>query len=473
MSKLDLRVSSNLTYNQKLEILDDIKASITLIDKSFIGILAFIHFEVLKEEHGLFNEVAFTNGQTIFFGDFFFNFPDPEKRGILIHEVLHIALAHPSRGKDKLLPSLWNIAIDALVNATVTFNTSDDSNKNHKYTWYLNKERSVCLETLLDNSVGISEEDKNKRASEWTSEELYHCLLNGLYQDLQDQVSSKSDTPSDSNGSDLEQLENKVKDLIDKLREELKDLIDGNDIKREVQGKRDDQNINDQMMQDIWSKRVERAKQIGSKKGNSIFDLLSNELSKPKIPWRQALREFLRTRCLPSKEITFTKPGRRMLALASQSPNSPVHIFLPGVQPEQGLDNLTILFDTSGSCFFSEEMTAFISEINAIQEYTQCTLELYFADTEIQDHITVLNDGISLATKISQKKIQPKGGGGTNMAYALKEIFKTSNPFLTAVFTDGYTPYPEPHEVRNHNILWVLSCDVDVPDNIGKVLYIK
>ncbi len=62
---------------------------------------------------------AATDGRDIFFNpDFLRSLPIEQQDGLLLHEVLHAALLHPSRLGTRA-PKLWNIAADIVVNGTI------------------------------------------------------------------------------------------------------------------------------------------------------------------------------------------------------------------------------------------------------------------------------------------------------------------------------------------------------------------
>ena len=61
-------------------------------------------------------ETAATNGKTIFINEeYLLSLSSSEQNGLLLHEVLHMALLHCTRvgGRDRLI---WNIAADIVVN---------------------------------------------------------------------------------------------------------------------------------------------------------------------------------------------------------------------------------------------------------------------------------------------------------------------------------------------------------------------
>jgi predicted metal-dependent peptidase len=62
---------------------------------------------------------AATDGRDIFLNpEFLTSLPIGQQEGILVHEILHAALLHPIRARERD-PQLWNIAADIVVNGTI------------------------------------------------------------------------------------------------------------------------------------------------------------------------------------------------------------------------------------------------------------------------------------------------------------------------------------------------------------------
>jgi predicted metal-dependent peptidase len=65
---------------------------------------------------------AGTDGKDVFFNpDFIRSLPESQVTGLLLHEVLHAALLHPTR-RGQREPTLWNIAADIVVNGAIAEN---------------------------------------------------------------------------------------------------------------------------------------------------------------------------------------------------------------------------------------------------------------------------------------------------------------------------------------------------------------
>lgn len=164
------------------------------------------------------------------------------------------------------------------------------------------------------------------------------------------------------------------------------------------------------------------AKKRGSKDGNapgSFGDLLL-----PRIDWRAALRDFVQEVCAGKDESSWRRPNRRYLADDVYMPS------LSGVT----LAELVVGFDTSGSCFGSEEMTRFVSEITTIIEQVKPSkTHVIYWDSNVRGMQT-FEDG-----QFAVQNLKPMGGGGTDGS-VLFDYLRSNNINPTAIvqFTDGY-----------------------------------
>ena len=472
---------SGKTYKEKLKIVNTIRACVVTNDKSLHGLLTFVLHEVVKENHPLFNTVAFTNGDRIFFGDLFFSLERPFQCGILLHEMFHIVFRHVTRGR-KRFGKLWNIATDAIINNSIGLK-SQQSLRPFIH-WYVDDEICVTMESLFD-SVNAPAEIRARSFSEWTSEQLYEMLLNQLKENLENQAKNKGEGKEENegegegegsgNGSSNNQSSNNsnrrntplgdIEREIDKLIEDLAKKhkgMPGNDIHEGEQANAGESEIGDA----IWTERFNRAKSMGNNT-SSLLGRVNPDVYKPQVPWNKELRKYLNVRCMPQQQSTMTRPGRRMLSMPQ------ARTYLPGLEKQKGLDKIMVIIDTSGSCFNTEELTMFCSEIESIQKTTGVEVALIFADTKIQSEYIVKNDGIDLLDKVRKGIIKAEGGGGTDMVTPFLEGKKKYNPNVVVIASDGYTPFPTRSQVGRTNLIWVINTEAEVPRTAGRCLRIK
>ena len=478
---------SGKTLEQKRRVANNVRAFVVTQDPTLHGILTFVQHEVVKEGHPMFNTVAYTNGDKIFFGDLFFSLEKAFQCGVLLHEMFHIVFRHVTRGR-KRFGSLWNIATDAIINASIGL--KKDQTVRPTIPWYIDDKICVTLESVFDE-IQAPSDVRQKNLSEWTSESLYELILNNLKDKLEKQAeqeeknkgskgqegegegegeetgsgSSGSGSSSPGNGrrrnTPLGDIEKEIDDLLDRLSKKHNGMP-GNDIQEKENVEQGQSEIGDA----IWTERFNRAKAMGQGT-DSILGRVNPDVYQPQVPWEKELRRYLNVRCMPQQTSTMTRPGRRMLSM----PNT--RTYLPGLEKKKGLDKMMVIIDTSGSCFNEEELTMFCTEIDSIQKTTGVEVALIFADTEINAEYIVQNDGVGLLDKMKSGLVKAAGGGGTDMVKPFLEGKKKYNPNVVVIASDGYTPFPTASQVGRTNVIWVINTEAPVPRTAGRALYIK
>jgi predicted metal-dependent peptidase len=167
----------------------------------------------------------------------------------------------------------------------------------------------------------------------------------------------------------------------------------------------------------------EIARRSRSKDGSGNEDGVFGDLLNPKVNWREVLRQFIQDLCTGKDESSWRKPNRRYLAN---------DVYMPSLQGVT-MGPLVIGFDTSGSCFGSDYMTRFVSEISTIIEQVQPSkVTVVYWDTEVVGHQDFENGQFAVAN------LKPRGGGGTRGDVLFKWIkSKQIKPQAIVQFTDG------------------------------------
>jgi len=516
---------SGMSFEKKKRVLNNLRARILANDTALKGLLTYVPHKVTPDGHYMFDSVAYTDGDCMYFADRFFSQNIPIQCAIILHEMFHIVFRHISRGR-KRIHRLWNIANDALINDGIGYKENQAIDATQQI--YLPKKHCVSLESVYEE-VGIEEYDR-KIVSQLTSEELYEQILDFYKEKLRKEAEKKEaekqqqgqkgkkkgkgkgkgkqgqgqggevegegEGEGKSSGNnpggggsggniggapkgggnsggrpkkeysdtELGDLEREIDDLLDRLADKHK-MFGGDDL---VDGG-DGDPTNEEINNSIWTERYNRAKAQGVGRG-SVLGRVNPDVYKPQIPWHKELRKYLVKRCMPLTQNTFTRPARRMASLrAAGTSNS----YLPGVQKMKGLDKMLVIIDTSGSCFNEEELTMFCTEIESVQNQTGVEIALIFADTEIRSEQVVPADGTGILDKIKLGWIKPEGGGGTDMVTPFVEGKKKYRPILTVIASDGYTGWPSAEQVRGTSLLWIINTEVEVPAHAGKALYIK
>lgn len=158
-----------------------------------------------------------------------------------------------------------------------------------------------------------------------------------------------------------------------------------------------------------------------------------DDLIKPKMNWRQALRRYVRR--IQLRAYSFARPNK---ALFNQG------FTIPGFRSYQNKLDIVIAVDASGSVG-REQLTAFTSEMNGILEsFVAYNIEAWCFDGDvIEDSVTHLTKQSGQLDDITKFIKNIKGGGGTdfmsNWNYMREKKLK---PRLLIVLTDGY-PFGE------------------------------
>src|SRR6266508_5473853 len=198
--------------------------------------------------------IACTAGIHVEAGPLYENYDDAERRFIVLHELLHVALAHPARGREMerrtedFDAQLYNVACDSIINAAL-----------EGARCVRIPDGVVTLGELL-SPLGYWKKDDSPAevVRQWSSEALYHLLAKN-----RERIDLRAfDSNTDFNGKDLTPATGSSQP------------VGGGSTEDEIRA---------------WSSRLKAAR--GSLAG--IFNRLVRELPKVKTPWERILRDFL------------------------------------------------------------------------------------------------------------------------------------------------------------------------------------
>ena len=196
------------------------------------------------------------------------------------------------------------------------------------------------------------------------------------------------------------------------------------------------------------------AKRMG--KGDGASSMLIEDLLKPRVDWRELLRDFIEQTCCGRDESTWAKPNRRYVGDG---------VYMPSMQSTQ-MGELVVVLDTSGSCFEGTVIKRFVSELATIVEQVKPSLvRVLYVDWGVRGEQT-FEDG-----QFAVSSMKVRGGGGTDMTKAFDWVTeKRLKPEAMVVLTDGYTPtgtapaYPVLWAITEKHIRapWGVSVHVEV-----------
>lgn len=341
---------------------------------------------------------AATNGWDVVYGKAFVDaLNDQQLRLLVLHEAMHKAYQHLMvwRNLYDKNPQLANLAADHFVNLTLM-----DTDANEGF--------------LQMPSVGVQPEAKYRG---WSVKQIFDDLMKNPPPQKKGGGQGQGDGQQ---GLDTHDWDGAGKTPAD---EQVKQ---GEEIQRAMrQG---------EML----------AKKIG--KGSGDATGVFGDLLTPKVNWRQVLRDFITEYCSGRDESSWRKPNRRYLA---------DDIYMPSLVGET-LAELVVVFDTSGSCFGSDEMTRFVSELGTVISTVKPNkCHVLYTDTRVAGHQT-FEDG-----QFAVQDLKVKGGGGTHLPVAFdycaeKRIVPTACVVLSDMYTDFGSPPPYP-------VLWASTTNKKAP----------
>lgn len=197
-------------------------------------------------------------------------------------------------------------------------------------------------------------------------------------------------------------------------------------------------------LQARWQQRLagaaQQARQVG-KLGDTLVRLV-DQLLAPELPWRTLLAHYLHATA--RDDYSFARPSRREGAA-----------ILPSLRAAQ--IELVAVVDTSGS-ITPGELTAFVSEINALKGQIRARVTLHACD----DHLAPQGPWVCEAWEDLSLPEQLPGGGGTNFAPAFAWVAGQERaPDALLYFSDGRGPFPD--QPPSYPVLWLIKGPMPVP----------
>lgn len=364
---------------------------------------------------------------------------DDEYKGLILHEMLHLALYHTVRVHDDFNHEQWNVACDLEVNSLI------DSYKIKLPKGALFP-KQFSMQNKLSSEMYYRDLNKNKKQNQQQqgqgggqgqqgqqgqgngkgqqSKSKGGGNGNGNPQTLDDHSGWAQD---ESNAQMQKQILDKiVRDAVSKNQSDLAGTETMDHIKQgHSQANECDENESQQ--------QLTSSKQHGHGKGSADYSIESSEGGK--VKWNHILNRLIRRTLSKSYIPSFKRTSRRYGELVK------------GHIKNHVVDNLIIAVDTSGSINRTLHKR-FMEEIKLIKRMFKIKIRYIQCDDEIQQDM-------KFERYTDVNKIHIKGGGGTDFRPVFDLIEKKHyNPNAILYFTDGQGDYPESSK---YNTLWVLS----------------
>ena len=224
------------------------------------------------------------------------------------------------------------------------------------------------------------------------------------------------------------------------------------------------QSMSDKDKEEV-AKEIEQALRQGSMLVGKMGGNVSREIGDmlvPKVDWREALRDFVKTAMQGKDKTTWKRLHKRYIAS---------DLIMPSSYSEK-VGGIAIGVDTSGS-IGGEELNQFLSEVKSIcDEVSPEQIDLMYWDTHVASRETYRDN--ELADLVTTTK--PAGGGGTEPACVPKFMKKHDmKPECLIILTDGYIPNQDPSDWAIESpVLWCIKGNSHFNQSVvGKVVHVE
>lgn len=356
---------------------------------------------------------------------------EPQVRGLIMHENLHVCLKHIPHGKKMWEESrqLANMAADFVVNDII---------KN--------------MDGKLANGEALVELPEgalyDPMFHDWSMKQVFDFLKkNSKPRKGNGGGGGGGGKPEDSDpsGGGEQGNGNPIEINGKKYDEESLDEHDFESVK----------DMTPQEIEEIEGK-IEKAireggilaGRLGAKMPRAISDLLA-----PKIDWRDVLRDFVSQSVKGKDEFTWRKLNKRQMVN---------DIYLPSLENET-IGEVIVAIDTSGS-IGGRELSAFASELASICETVNPErVRVLWWDTQVHGEQVFQGNYSNIAALL-----KPLGGGGTRVSGVSDYLVgKKINAECVIVFTDGHVESKIDWRISTPT-LWVVTQNRQFVAPVGK-----
>lgn len=202
-----------------------------------------------------------------------------------------------------------------------------------------------------------------------------------------------------------------------------------------------------------WTTRITEAATVAKARGKlpGIAKEFLDEIFAPKLYWTDYLRRFVVSNI--SNDYSFLPPNKKYIESG---------FVLPSLQSE-GLNDIVISVDVSGSIDLETDLKEFYGEIQGILDAFDVTLHVIQVDAKTQN-VKMYQKGDIL------NRIEIHGRGGTSFRPPFEYVKeKNLNPQCLIYFTDLMGDFPK--EKPSYPVLWVVTTDLGVP--FGEVIRLR
>jgi predicted metal-dependent peptidase len=370
---------------------------------------------------------ACTNGKDVVYGRAFVDgLNDKELAFLVLHEAMHKAYRHLMVWQKiaKENPLLANLAMDYVINLQLV-----DYNKPDVIQMPRDKEGNL-MGALDEKYRGMD------------TKQVYDLLKKEMEDNPDD---GDGNTSGGGGGGAGGQKDSKSKCLDDHDWENAQEMSE--EEKEKLAG-------------EIDQALREGAMLAGKMNGNLSKEM--DELLHPKVDWKEALREFVKTAMMGNDRSTWRKPHKRYIGM---------NIVMPSYHSEK-IGRIAVGVDTSGS-IGSAELSQFLGEVKSIcDEVKPEGIDLLYWDSRVAKHEVYNGNEVETLTDATK----PAGGGGTEPGCVPQYMSKNNLlPECTVMLTDGYFFNGGCGDWSGVNspVLWCVKGNKSFVPSVGKSVYVE
>jgi predicted metal-dependent peptidase len=381
---------------------------------------------------------ACTNGRDVVYGRAFVDSLDDKQLAfVVVHEAMHKAYRHLTVWKSiaKENPQLANAAMDYVINLQI-------------------------VDTDPNGTVVTMPRDADGKLLGLLDYKYRDMDTKQVYQLLKKQMEEEGG----EEGGDDGQPDNGSGSLPAKSQGQPQDG-DGNEQgqgfdEHDWEGAREmtDEEA-EELSKDIDSALREGAILAGKLKGKVPRGI--DELLHPKVDWKEALRDFVKTNTRGGDQSTWRRPNRRYLG---------IDIVMPSAESQKA-ELFVLGVDTSGS-IGGAMLSQFMGEIKSIcDEVTPETVELLYWDSHVAGRETYRGGEVENLVNTTK----PRGGGGTTPECV--PVFLEAEriaPQCVVMLTDGEFYGDGWHEWNRISapVLWCVVGNKNFVPKYGQSVYV-
>lgn len=367
---------------------------------------------------------ACTDGINCYYGkEFFSNLTDSDRRGVIIHEVLHVGF------RDMFV---WQHLFE------------EDADLANRACDYVNNMVIKDLERVSRRYITLPEIGLfDPQFAGMDAGQVYEILRKRKQEEQQQQQKQQQ------GGSPQDQQQQQQQGGQGQQSKQ-RPMDDHQWQKAKSMSKEEQEQLSKDIDQAIRQGLLASDK-LGGSKPQALADLLT-----PEVDWREQLREFVTDLTRGGNLSTWRRPSRRWLQYG---------MYMPSAEEEK-VGRIVVANDTSGS--IGEMLTTFLTEVQSMVMTTKPEkVDLLYWDTKVRAHEVYTEETYKdLATKT-----KPEGGGGT-LPSCIPKYMQTNQikPICAIVLTDG--------EVFDWGtwdcpVLWCIVGNKRVVPPVGKAIYVK